>query len=100
MKTITPPELKCWQVDNKKFILLDVREDWERNAYNIGGEHIPFGELMVRKNELDATATIVLYCEKGIRSAIAIQRLGEYGFNDLYNLEGGMVAWRKNEVQQ
>lgn len=99
MKSITYQELKCWQADDKKFILVDVREDWERNLYNIGGMHIPFGELMSRKNELDAKATIVLYCEKGIRSAIAIQRLGEYGFNDLYNLEGGMAAWRKNEAE-
>lgn len=100
MKSITYQELKGWQADNKKFILVDVREDWEHDAYNIGGVHIPFGELMLRKNELDTSDTIVLYCEKGIRSAIAIQRLGEYGFNDLYNLEGGMAAWRKNEVQQ
>jgi len=36
----------------------------------------------------------VLYCEKGIRSSIAIQRLEASGFNNLYNLAGGMKAWK------
>jgi rhodanese-related sulfurtransferase len=38
----------------------------------------------------------VLYCAKGIRSAMVIQRLEEkYGYTNLVNLSGGMYAWRK-----
>lgn len=79
----------------KLFLLLDVREEWEHEAFNIGGTNIPLGDLMGRKNELDVNVPVVLYCEKGVRSAIAIQRLEAYGFTELYNLEGGMAAWRK-----
>lgn len=94
MKIITAEELKSWQRNLKDFILLDVREIWEHEAYSIGGENIPLGELLSQKNKLDKEATIVVYCEKGIRSAIAIQRLEPYGFNKLYNLTGGMSGWR------
>ena len=78
-------------------MLVDIREDWEREAYNIGGEHIVMGELMSRVNELPKDKDIVLYCEKGIRSVIAIQRLEDAGFHNLFNLAGGMKAWKQAE---
>ena len=78
-------------------MLVDIREDWEREAYNIGGEHIAMGDLMSRVNELPKDKDIVLYCEKGIRSVIAIQRLEGAGFHNLFNLAGGMKAWKQAE---
>lgn len=75
--------------------MVDVRENWEREAYNIGGIHIPSGELMGRQNELPKDKDIVLYCEKGIRTVIAIQRLESAGFDNLINLSGGMKAWKE-----
>ena len=79
----------------KSYQLVDVREDWEHEAFNIGGLNIPMGELIARKAELDTQKPLVIYCEKGIRSFIAIQRLEAYGFTDMYNLEGGMSKWKK-----
>lgn len=76
-------------------MLVDVRESWEREAYNIGGIHIPSGELMTRQNELPKDKDVVLYCEKGIRTVIAIQRLESAGFDNLINLSGGMRAWKE-----
>jgi rhodanese-related sulfurtransferase len=73
---------------------VDIREDWEREAYNIGGVHIPLGDLMARVNELPKDKEVVLYCEKGIRSVLAIQRLESMGFHNLVNLSGGMKAWK------
>lgn len=97
MKTITKQELKGWQEKGKKYILVDVREHWEHSAYNIGGENVPLNDLMSRKDELDTDIATIIYCEKGIRSAIAIQRLMSYGYNNLYNLTGGMSKWRIEE---
>lgn len=96
MKKITPDELRQWINDHKPFILIDVREVFERDAFHIGGTHIPVGEIISRKDELDKSADTVLYCEKGIRSAIAIQRLEALGFTNLVNLEGGMHAWKNS----
>lgn len=95
MKQVTPVELKIWLADSKDFLLVDVREEHEREHYNIGGIHIPMGELMSRLDELPKDKEVVLYCEKGIRSVIAIQRLESSGFHNLVNLSGGMKAWKE-----
>lgn len=94
MNTITKDILKSWLAAGKDIILLDVREEWEHEHYNIGGINIPLGELIPRHTELNKSSTLIIYCEKGIRSAIAIQRLEGYRFTDMHNLEGGMSKWR------
>jgi rhodanese-related sulfurtransferase len=95
MKQVKPEELKEWIRDEKPFTLIDVRELWEHEMFNIGGIHIPMGELSSRKKEIDGDMPVVIYCEKGIRSVIAIQRLEGFGFHNLINLQGGMAAWKK-----
>ena len=52
-------------------------------------------ELMERKDELKQDIPVIIYCEKGIRSSIIIQRLEQSGFENLYNLSGGMNAWKR-----
>ena len=49
---------------------------------------------MNRRSEISKQDTTVIYCEKGIRSTIAIQRLEALGYQNLYNLEGGMSKWK------
>lgn len=95
MKTINAVELKLWMDEGRDFTLVDVREDFEREYYNIGGIHIPMGEILERRKEIPAEKDAVLYCEKGIRSSIVIQRLEGMGFDNLYNLSGGMKAWKE-----
>ena len=93
MNIIKAEELDQWIQSGKDFVLVDVREDWERAAFHIGGVHIPLSELLQRKEEIPADKPVVVYCEKGIRSHIVIQRLQEQGYDNLYNLIGGMKAW-------
>ncbi len=83
--------------DGKDFLLVDIRELWERDMYNIGGEHIPMGELMSASAKWPGNKDIVLYCEKGVRSVIAIQRLEAAGMEQLFNLSGGMKAWKSDQ---
>jgi len=95
MKQLNAAELKKWMDDKHYFLLVDVREKWEHAAYNIGGIHIPLGEIITRKDEIPKGADVVVYCEKGVRSAIAIQRLEPLGFENLYNLTGGVSILKK-----
>ena len=97
MNQLTPHELKEWTETGKDFQLIDIRENWERDNYNIGGIHIPMGELINRTNEIPKDKDVVLYCEKGIRSVIVIQRLEASGFHNLFNLSGGMKAWKESK---
>jgi adenylyltransferase/sulfurtransferase len=95
VKQITPAQLKEWMEQNHDFVLVDVREDFERELFNIGGLHIPMSELAARFREIPADKDVVLYCEKGIRSVIAIQRLEGAGWHNLINLAGGMKHWKE-----
>jgi rhodanese-related sulfurtransferase len=95
MKQITPDELRSWINAGKDLVLVDVREQWERELFNIGGLHVPMSELAGRLNELPRDKDTVLYCEKGVRSVIIIQRLEGAGYTNLINLAGGMKAWKE-----
>ena len=97
MRTITPGELREAIKAGKQVLLLDVREVWEREQYNIGGIHLPMGELMERRDEIPMDMDVIIYCEKGIRSSIVIQRLEGLGFSNRINLSGGMKAWKESE---
>lgn len=99
MHQLTPAQLKHWLDTGHEFVLIDVREPWEHDNYNIGGVLMPMGDLAARVNEIPRNTDVVLYCEKGIRSVIAIQRLETAGYTNLCNLMGGMSAWKAAENQ-
>lgn len=76
--------------------LIDVRETFEHDQFNIGGQLIPLADILQHISLIATDKPVVLYCEKGIRSQIAIQRLlQKSNFTNLYNLSGGLARWRK-----
>ena len=97
MQIITPKELKQKLADNSGYFLLDVREDWEHEEFNIGGTLIPLAEVINNAEKIPTNTPVIVYCRKGVRSQIAIQRLEQkFGFKNLVNLDGGMKAWRED----
>ena len=96
MRSISPKELHEELGRNRQLFLLDVREDWEHDAFNIGGVLIPLGEVLTEAGRIPNDKPVVVVCRKGVRSQIAIQRLEEkFGFTNLTNLEGGLEAYRR-----
>ena len=96
VNSISVKDLKEKLAINSEFFLLDVREDFEHEDFNIGGLNIPLGEVIRRANEIPKDKPVIVYCRKGIRSKIAIQRLNErFGFTNLINLTGGTEEWKK-----
>jgi len=76
--------------------LLDVREPYEWQICNLGPQGatlIPMAEVLDRSDELPRDREIVVYCRSGGRSARIVKRLREAGFEGVYNLEGGILAW-------
>lgn len=99
MLSISAAELHQKIVRGDDIILIDVRESFEHDFFNIGGTLIPLGTLFENPSLIPNDKPVVLYCQKGIRSMIAIQRLQQkFGYDNLINLSGGMDAW-KREVQ-
>jgi rhodanese-related sulfurtransferase len=76
--------------------LLDVRTPEEFDEVRIpGAVNIPLQELGGRIEEIPQDAPIVLVCRSGMRSQMGAQVLRQAGLTDLqlYNLEGGTIAW-------
>ncbi len=93
---ITVQELKRKLDANEDLFLLDVREQLENQEFNIGGQLIPLGDIPAHISELEPykQKEIVVYCRSGIRSGLAQQLLMQAGFDDVKNLQGGVVEWR------
>ena len=93
MKTLSVKEFKLWQQEQKPHVLIDVREPYEYDEMHIEGRLIPLAEVLQRKSEIPQDQPVVVHCRSGKRSATAIKALEEMGFANLYNLEGGIVAY-------
>ncbi len=95
MQTINSIELAKLLLSDNPPVLIDVREEWERAEFHIGGLHIPVSEIFERIDEIPVNNPVVLYCRKGIRSMMVIQRLTNNNYQNLINLSGGIDAWQK-----
>ena len=96
MKTINVTELKQMFDNNEDFQLIDVREEAEYENANINGTLIPLGEIPSRYEEISKDKKVIMQCRSGVRSANALNFLEQnYGYTNLYNLEGGIIAWAR-----
>jgi len=93
MKEISVQELKEKKDNGEDFQLIDVREDFEYEMSNLGGQLIPLGGILIEADKIDKTKPVVIMCRSGKRSAAAIMQLEQQGFTNLYNLKGGILAW-------
>jgi molybdopterin/thiamine biosynthesis adenylyltransferase/rhodanese-related sulfurtransferase len=94
IKEITAKELYDWQVKGKKFQLIDVREPFEYEIAEIGGELMPLAGISDQADRISKDLDVVFYCKMGGRSSKAIRELEEkFGFKNLYNLNGGILAY-------
>jgi sulfur-carrier protein adenylyltransferase/sulfurtransferase len=94
LKEIDAKELYRWQVNGKKFKLIDVREDSEYKIAQIGGELIPLATISDHAGQIPRDIDVVVHCKLGARSTKAIRELEEkFGFTNLYNLKGGILAY-------
>lgn len=96
MKEISVQELKQ-KIDNKEdFQLIDVREPFEYEVSNLDGENIPLGGILIETDAIAKDKPVIVQCRSGKRSAAAIMQLEQqFGFENLYNLKGGIVAWQE-----
>jgi sulfur-carrier protein adenylyltransferase/sulfurtransferase len=81
----------------KGSLVLDVREPDEYDQGALPGAlHIPRGHLeaQVEGKLLDKTASVVVYCAGGVRSAFAAKTLQELGYTDVVSMAGGFGKWK------
>ncbi len=98
VKEIDVHELKTLIDQKADFQLIDVREDFEYEIVNIGGELIPLSTVAAANDRIARAKKVVIHCRSGKRSADAIRQLeNQFGFDNLYNLKGGVLAYA-NEI--
>ncbi len=91
---ISPLALSKLLTEKMPVVLLDVREEFERQISTLTGSvHIPLPELLERIGELPVDRKIIAYCRNGIRSQEAARLLQLHGHSDVRHLEGGINAW-------
>ncbi|WP_420630946.1 rhodanese-like domain-containing protein [Candidatus Leptofilum sp.] len=84
-------------------IVLDVREQWEYDEGHIPGVTlIPMGEVSSRLSEIPTDKEVIVTCRSGNRSGQITDYLRQQGYDNVHNMEGGILAWEAAgfEVEQ
>jgi len=84
--------------DDEDVVVLDVREPSETAGGKIArAVQIPVGSISQRIGELEKyrNRTLLVYCKTGARSSAACRELGKHGFEKVFSLNGGMLAWQE-----
>ena len=94
MKEISVQELKKMMDEGADFQLIDVREPFEYELGNIGGELIPLSTVPDNLDKISKEKQVVMQCRSGGRSGRITMFLDAQGYTNIYNLAGGIMAWQ------
>jgi len=94
VNSIDVTTLVKWREEKREHQLIDVREPWEVEVGNINGFHIPMHELLDSIEKIRRDIPVVVHCRSGVRSAAVVHHLAlQLGYENVYNLQGGIEAW-------
>jgi UPF0176 protein len=96
-KALAPHELKQWLDEGRDITLLDTRNDYEIKAGAFKGALNPhvdhFTQLPAAVSTLDKKKPVVMYCTGGIRCEKASLMMQQQGFEEVYQLDGGILGY-------
>jgi len=76
--------------------VIDVREDWERAIVALPfARQIRMIEILTRVDEIPRDRPVVIMCRTGSRSSRTVEMLQSHGFDNVLNLDGGILAWAR-----
>ncbi|GAB2534121.1 rhodanese-like domain-containing protein [Spirosoma aerophilum] len=98
MVTHTYTDISLAELENLRqqpeTVVVDVRDEWEFDEFNLGGLNIPLPDIRSRKAELFPYLTLIVICTNGVRSRVAAKdllRQPEFQHKTIYHLHGGLV---------
>lgn len=93
MKEINIEKLHDMRLNGEEHQLIDVREHNEFEQANIGGELIPMATVPDNLSKIRKDVPVIIHCRSGARSANITSYLEKAGYDNVYNLQGGILAW-------
>ena len=84
-------------MNHQDALMLDIREDKEYGSGHIlGSIHLPLSRLgnEIGKLKHDKSKPVIAVCNSGARSRSACSTLSKHGFESVFNLTGGVGAWK------
>lgn len=93
VREITVLELEGWKQEGEDFQLIDVREPYEYGIVHLSGELIPVSQIQDQVEKISKTKKVVIHCRSGKRSAKVVSDLSSMGFDNVYSLKGGVLAY-------
>ncbi|MCK4865953.1 MAG: rhodanese-like domain-containing protein [Gammaproteobacteria bacterium] len=94
IKEIEVAELAQLKEKGETIRVIDIRQPVELNSGIIpGAEALPMHIIPLRINEFKRDEKLVLVCRSGARSAQACMFMQQQGYDNVFNLRGGMIAW-------
>lgn len=80
--------------DRDDVFVIDVREQWEYDEGHIPNiTLIPMAEVPNRLSEIPTDKEVIVTCRSGNRSGQVVDFLREQGFDNVHNMDGGILAW-------
>lgn len=94
IQEVSPQDVENMIENNEKLFVIDVREDEEVAQGMVPtAKHIPLGHIPNEVDKLPKDQSYVMICRSGRRSMNAAEFMKEKGFQDVKNMEGGMLKW-------
>jgi rhodanese-related sulfurtransferase len=86
---------------NQGALVLDLRPKESFDAGHIGdARNMPAAQLAAQADSLKKwrDKTVIAYCDSGRDGAAAVRTLSKLGFSQVFNLQGGLAAWTKDNL--
>lgn len=100
IQEIDVTELAKLKEKNSSVRVIDIRQPAELNSGIIpGAEALPMHTIPLRLDELKRDETLIMVCRSGARSAQACMFLQQQGYENVFNLRGGMMAWASSGLE-
>lgn len=99
MKFVSVKELDELLNDPAGFQLIDVRESYEYEDWNLGGDNMPLDTVLSNKDKISKDKKVVFCCMTGKRSSAMTHTLErKFGMHNLYSLQGGLENYRESKL--